>query len=125
MPVRIHNASLEEVLLTGLVVDLNGYPGRVRWLIPPVKTEGDLKELIDGMSFGRDSEDVRRWAERHVQMIKRNQRSKRRYDRLWSKQRIEDIRRAVEAGRILEVKNKKRVALNRVVMDPGTAHTFF
>jgi hypothetical protein len=93
LPVRIHNADLKELLLTSLVVDLNGYPGRVRVLIPRINTDGDLRDLVDGMSFGQDFEDIRLWAERHIAMIRRNQRSRRPYDRLWSKQRIEDIRR--------------------------------
>jgi photosystem II stability/assembly factor-like uncharacterized protein len=125
IPVRIHDAYLEERLLTSFFVNLNGYPGRVRLLIPLVKTEGDLRKLIEGMSFGEVSEDMRRWAESQVQMISRNQRSKRRYDQLWSKQRIEDIRQAMETGVLLEAKSKKSIVLNRIVMDPGTYHTLY
>jgi hypothetical protein len=123
IPVRIHNANLEELLLTSLIVNLNGYPGRVRLLMPRVKIDGDLSELIDGMSLTQDAEDIGRWVERQVEMIRRNQRSKRYYDRLWSKQRIEDIRRAMEKGMILEAQSKKRVAINRIVMDPGAYYT--
>jgi hypothetical protein len=125
LPVRIHNADLKELLLTSLVVDLNGYPGRVRVLIPRINTDGDLRDLVDGMSFGQDFEDIRLWAERHIAMIRRNQRSRRPYDRLWSKQRIEDIRRAIETSLELEVEDKKRIAVNRIVMDPDTYHTVF
>jgi len=77
IPVRIHNANLEQLLLTSLIVNLNGYPGRVRLLMPRVKIDGDLSELIDGLSFSQDAEDIRRWVERQVEMIRRNQRSKR------------------------------------------------
>jgi hypothetical protein len=125
LPVRIHNADLQQVLLTSLVVSLNGYPGRVRVLIPQIKTDGDLKELVEGMSFGQDSEDIRLWAERHIAMIRRNQRSRRPYDRFWSRQRIQDIRSALATGLVLEAEDKKRIAINRIVMDSDTYHTVF
>jgi hypothetical protein len=97
----------------------------VRVLIPRIETDGELRELVDGMSFGQDSEDIRRWAERHIAMIRRNQRSRRPYDPLWSKQRIEDIQRVLETGLMLEVEDKKRIAVNRIVMEPDTYHTVF
>lgn len=125
MPVRIHNTNLRGVLLTSLLIYLNDYPGRVRLWLPRVKTDGNLGQLIGGMSISQDSGDISRWAERHVAMIKRNQRSKRRYNRLWSRQRIEDIRLAMETGTTLEVEDKKLISLNRIVMDPDTYHTVF
>jgi hypothetical protein len=125
MPVRIHNANLSEVLLTSLILRLNGYPGRVRLWIPRVKTDGDPGQLIDGMSISQDSGDIRGWAERHIAMIRRNQRSRRRYHQLWSRQRIEDIRLAMETGLMLEVEDKKLSTLNRIVMEPDTYHTVF
>jgi hypothetical protein len=125
IPVRIHNANLREVLLTTLILYLNGYPGRVRLWVPQVRTEGNLGELIDGMSVSQDSRDIIRWAEHHIAMIRRNQRSRRRYDRLWSRQRIEDIRIAMKTGMILEVEDKELIALKRIVMDPDTYHTVF
>jgi hypothetical protein len=125
MPIRIHNANWQERLLTSLIVSLNNYPGRVRLWVPQLQTDGELGQLIDGMSFSQDSGDISRWAEGHIAMIKRNQRSRRPYDRFWSKQRIEDIGRAVETGTILEVVDKKRIAFNRIVMAPDTYHTIF
>ena len=125
IPLRIHNANLREVLLTSLILHLNGYPGRVRLWVPQVRTDGDLGQLIVGMSISQDSGDIRRWAEHHIAMIQRNQRSRRRYDRLWSRQRIEDVRLAMETSVTLEVQDKKLSALNRIVMEPDTYHTVF
>lgn len=127
IPVRIHNASYEEKLLTSLNVYLNNYPGRVRLWIPHLETDGDLEQLIEGMFFGEKSEDIDRWAKSQIEMIKRNQRSrsKRSYDRRWSTQRLQDIFKASETGTILEVKDKKRIALNGILMGPDTYHTIF
>jgi len=125
MPLRIHNPNTKEKLLTSLTVYLNGYPGRVRLLIPRIDTDGNLKKLIDGMFFSKDSKDIALWASRHIKEIKRNQKSKQPYDKLWSKQRIEDIKRAIKARIVLEAKDKKRIALNHIVMEPDTYHTVF
>lgn len=124
LPVRIHNADLKEALLTSLVIHLNGFPGRVRVLVPRMKTDGDLKQLIEGLAVDEDTRDFRRWSERHMADIKRSQRAKRRFDPLWSSQRMEDIRQAT-AGVLLQVKEKSRVAINRIVMGPGSHHTVF
>jgi hypothetical protein len=125
MPVRIHNPSTREKLLTSLVIYLNSYPGRVRLLIPRVETEGNLEKLIDGMFFTKDSKDIVLWAKHHIIEIERNLKSKHPYNKLWSKQRIEDTKRATETRIILEAEDKKRIALNRIVMKPDTYHTVF
>jgi len=125
MPFRIHNANLEELLFTSFIVTLNGYPGQVRMLIPALKTEGELEDVMRGMFLSQEVDDIQRWADTHIAMIKRNQRSKHRYDKFWSRQRIEDIRLALETGTLLEVEDKKQVALTRIVMEPDTYHTVF
>jgi hypothetical protein len=126
MPVRIHNPNTKEKLLTRLTVYLNGYPGRVRLLIPRIETEGNLEKLIDGMFFSKNSkDDVALWAKHHIMKIKRNQKSKHPYDKLWSKQRIEDIKKAIGSSIILEAEDKKHISLNRIVMEPDTYHTVF
>jgi hypothetical protein len=125
MPVRIHNASHNQALLTNVVVSLYGYAGRVRLVIPQLKVDGDQKTLLDGMSPSKDIKDIQRWAKSHVTAISQNQKSRRPYDRLWSKERIEDVRKATESGLTLEVKNKKRAGLNRVLMQPDSYHALF
>jgi hypothetical protein len=125
MPVRIHNPSTKEKLLTSLTIYLNGYPGRVRLLIPRIETDGNLEKLIDGMFFSKDSKDIILWAKHHIMEIERNQKGKHPYDKLWSKQRIEETKRAIETRIILEAEDKKRIALNRIVMKPDTYHTVF
>src|SRR5215216_3586519 len=125
MPVRIHNPSIKEKLLTSLAIYLNGYPGRVRLLIPRVETDGNLEKLIDGMFFTKDSKDIVLWAKHHVMEIERNLKSKHPYNKLWSNQGIEDTEKAIESRIILESEDKKRIALNRIIMEPDTYHTVF
>jgi hypothetical protein len=92
MPVRIHNASRREPLLTNVILSLNGYPGRVRLVSPQVKSEGDQKAMLVGIAVTADVKDIRRWATSHLGAIAQNQKSKQPYDRTWSKQRINDVR---------------------------------
>jgi hypothetical protein len=125
MPLRINNANLKETLLTSLVVNLNGYPGRVRLMIPQVKTDGDLKKSIDGMSVTQDSKDIRRWAKDYTEKVKNNQKTKYKYHRGWARDRVNDLERAVEAGQVLEAKSKRRVGVNRILMEPDTYHTVY
>jgi hypothetical protein len=125
MPVRIHNPNTKEKLLTSLAVYLNSYPGRVRLLIPRINTDGNLEKLIDGMFFSKDSKDVSLWAKHHIKEIEQNQKGKQPYDRVWSKQRIEDIKKATESSIVLEAEDKKQISLNRIVMEPDTYYTVF
>jgi hypothetical protein len=125
MPVRMHNSNTQEKLLAGLTIYLNDYPGRVRLLIPRIKTDGNLEKLIDGMFFSKDSKDIALWAKHHIKEIEHNQKGKQPYDKVWSKQRIEDIKKAIGSSIILEAKDKKHISLNHIVMEADTYHTFF
>jgi len=125
MPVRIHNPNAKQKLLTSLSIYLNNYPGRVRLLIPRIESDGNLENLIDGMFFSKDSKDIALWAKHHIKEIEHNQKGKQPYDKLWSKQRIEDIKRAIESSIILEAQDKKHISINRIVMEPDTYYTVF
>ena len=92
---------------------------------PAAQTDGELKELIEGMSLSQESQDIRRWAEQHIASIKLNQEGKHRYDRQWSQQRIQDISLATDGGNLLQAEDKKRIAFNRIVMEPDSYHTAF
>jgi hypothetical protein len=125
IPVRIHNANLEKKSLSSFIVNLHGYPGRVRLCIPPMKTDGNLEELIDGLVREQGVDDFRRWAESHIQMITKNQKNKHHYNNQWAKQRIEDVHSIIESGTILGVKKKDRVSINNIVMAPKSYYTLF
>ncbi len=125
IPIRIHNAYLEEMLLIRLVLNLSDYPGRVRLFLPPMATEGHIEELIEGMFISDDFEAFKLWAEQHTEMIERNQASEHPYDKLWAEQRVRDIRLALEPGFMFGVEDRKHVALRQIVMEPGSYHTIF
>ena len=125
MPFCINNPLLDEALLTDLVISLNGYPGRVRLLIPPIKTDGDLLRVVEGLAASRKTRDISLWAERHLKMIKGNLRSKHRYHRFWARQRIADVKLALEKKIVLEANSKKRISIKQVVMEPNSYHTIF
>jgi hypothetical protein len=125
LPFRVHNPKQEERLITSVEVFLNGYPGRMRIILPPITPYADSNSLLDGLVASRATEDISLWAKRHLQIIARSQESKHPYDELWAKQRIEDVRLALEKGSVAEAKDKKHVALRQFVMEPLSYHTFF
>jgi hypothetical protein len=125
LPVRIHNSARNKSLLTSLRILLNGYPGRVRMIVPPLAGRGGLEGLLEGLVASEDKKDIASWAQRHVRMIARNQKSTRPYDAIWAEQRVLDVRNALEKGMLLEAKNRNRVALGQFVMEPQSYHTVF
>jgi hypothetical protein len=125
LPFRIHNAWLEDELLTTVRVHLNGYPGRVRIFVPRLELDGGMEGHVRGAEIGQDLEEFRSWAGQHIEMIERNQRSRYRYHRLWSRQRIEDIERVLETDVMLSVDNDKRVEITQIQMAPDGMHTLF
>lgn len=125
LPLRVYNPKAKEKLVTSLHFSLNGYPGRTRVILPPVTPYADSNGLVEDFVPARATEDISSWAKRHLQMIARSQSSKHPYDRLWAKQRVEDVRIALEKGSVAEAKNKGNVAVKEFVMKPQSYHTFF
>jgi hypothetical protein len=122
IPVRINNAHLEEELLTDLLINLHGYPGRARLFIPPLGIDGDIEDLIEGMVRDQDFADYEKWAEQHVHMIEHSDPP---YNELWVEQRILDIKLPMELGFMLAATNNKQVGLHRILMVPDSYHTLF
>jgi hypothetical protein len=125
LPFMINNAWLEDRLLTNILVQLNGYPGRVRVFIPRIEVEGELAERVRGAKLGQEFEELRSWAGQHIEMIHRNQHSRYPYHAQWSRQRVEDIERVFGSDVMLIADNEKQVEISNVQMAPGGSHTLF
>jgi hypothetical protein len=125
LPLRLNNALLEERLLTKLSVLLRGYPGRVRLHLPRLRTDGDIEQLLEGGRLTEDDGSFGDWAKAHLRMIKENLTSDRPFDPEWSKQRIVDVRLAMESGLVVEAHTEEVLGLDRIVMEPGGHHTVF
>lgn len=125
IPIRIHNAYLDDELLTSLILNFNGQRGRIRLYIPDLHLGDRLEEVIKGMIVGQDYNDFKQWAGQHIEDIKRNLHSELPYDKEWSFQRMEDIDLAFRNGKMLEAKDRKQAGLHRIVMAPGTYRTLF
>lgn len=123
--VRINNPHLEKELLTRIVIKLFDYPGRVRVFIPKMQIREGLKKAIRGCEVGEDFKDFKAWAETHTEEVYRNQRGRRPYHGLWSKQRLKDIRSALETEVMLTATNSKQVEIRKILMAPGGYHTIF
>jgi hypothetical protein len=122
---RIHNADVEKQLHSGLLIHLFGYPGRVRLLLPKLEIDGLLEGMIEGMRIIDIEDDVRKWADQYITAIKRSYRRRRRFHWLWSRQRIEDVSRALESGVLLQAEDNKRLEIHGILMQPDSYHTLF
>lgn len=125
MPVRIHNAHLERVLRTDLVIRLGGYPGRVRLFIPEMKLAGRIEEQVRGARVGQDFDDLKKFAGLQAEEIRRSQSSRHPYDKEFSQQRLEDIERAFGSGLMLDIVDTKQFTLRGIEMEPASRHTVF
>ena len=125
LPLWINNARLEERLLTKLSILLRGYPGRVRVYLPRLRTDGDIEQLLEGGRRTEDDGAFANWAQEHIQMIEENLSGDRPFDPEWSKQRIVDIRLAMESGLVIEAEEREVLTLDRIVMEPDQHHAVF
>jgi hypothetical protein len=124
IPFRLNNALLERTLVTDLRIDLGGYRGRVRLLVPDLRLDGDPDDLLGGLSRDADRHDFDKWAEAHAAAIRRNGRTRNRYDREWSRARLADVA-LVQRGGMALVAQEEAVRIGRIVMEPGAYHTLF
>jgi hypothetical protein len=125
LPLWINNARLEELLLTKLSILLRGYPGRVRVYLPRLQTDGDIEQLLEGGRLTEDDGAFGDWARNHIQMIEDNLGSDRPFDPDWSKERIVDIRLAMESGLAIEAEDRRGLGLDRIILEPDQHHTVF
>lgn len=121
VPVRLHNANGADELVTDLVVRLGGYRGRVRVLVPPLRTLEELRNAVHGVKLTQDVEDVHRWARHQLEFIESSQHG---YDPEWARQQAHDIRLALE-GTGFEVVDRETVSVQGIVMPPDSHHTVF
>jgi hypothetical protein len=125
-PFRIHNAELEQEIITGIRFSLGRYSGRGRLYSPPLRTVRPLEEVISGLKINDDFESFRVWAEEHTKMIRENLESNNSYDKEWSLQRIEEIERSFESGLMFQIEGgTDEVQLKGIQMEPDSYHTFF
>lgn len=125
LPLWLSNARLEERLLTKLSILLRGYPGRVRLYLPRLRVDGDIGQLLEGGRLGEDDGAFADWAKGHIRMIEENLTSDRPFDPEWSKQRIVDIRLAMDSGLVVEAEGGEVLGLDRIVMEPDQHETVF
>ena len=124
MAVRIHNPSRRRAIVTSVWVRLHGYKGKVRIVLPRVRTQRPLKDLIEGGKLSDETDLFLSWAHDHIEMIETNQRSRRPYNREWSRQRLEDVQAAIAAKTTI-VASGRDVKIRGIVMERGARHTLF
>jgi hypothetical protein len=126
IPFRIHNAELEQEILTGLKLSLRGYPGLGGLYSPPLKTAQPLEESIRGLKINDDFEPFKRWSQEHIELVRENLESDNPYDKEWSLQRIEDIERSLQNGLMFRIDERAEEAqVNGIQLEPDSYHTFF
>jgi hypothetical protein len=124
IPVRLNNALLDERRLTELRLLLGEYPGRMRVYVPEMELDGDLEALVDGMRLTDDIDAFEEWAETYQNRVEQDYDV---YDRRWSRDRLDEVERVLDAGVALDVEGRRReeASLRGVVLEPGDHHTLF
>jgi hypothetical protein len=125
LPIRIHNARLDERLLTKLSLQLREFPGRVRLYLPHLETDGDIRKLIRGGRPTEDDGSFANWARGHIRMVEESLAGDHAFDPEWSKQRIGDIEMTMEARSVIEAEGKDVLSLDRIIMEPESYRTIF
>lgn len=125
VPFRLHAESLERKKLSDLLINIQGYRGTIRLFVPKIEADGDLRELAFGLYAKDDFEDFKTWASGQEELIKKNQRGKYPYNKAWCKQRLKDIGRALDYGRMFVAGGSKVVGIKRLILEPRKHYTFF
>jgi hypothetical protein len=125
IPLRINNAGAQGFLLTGLQVRLNGYLGRVRLVVPAMRTAGSLEQALDGAKLVTDFADFERWADLQRRLIRGDGRTKLPFNKEWTRQRVEDITKALAAKTVIEAGDKNGFAVHQIRLEAGGYHTVF
>jgi hypothetical protein len=125
VPFTINNARPEVHRSTNVLVRLNGYPGEVRIFTPRLDVDGEPERPVRGAKLGQDFDAFKTWADRHIEMIHRNQRSRFPYHPERSRRRVKDIERVFGAEVMLIADNAEEVEIGNVRLDPAGSHTLF
>ncbi len=123
MAIRLHGLPDRE-LLSDLVLNLFGYPGRVRLMIPEdLRLVNPLEESLDGF-YLEDAVGFDEWAEKKLEQLHLYL-EKKLFDPLWCEQTIEAIHRVDKRLMLVAETNKKPVALCHFVVPPKEFYTVF
>ena len=124
-PLRINNALSLDKLVSRLIINLNGYKGQVRLVIPKIELMKSLADSVKGMKRSEKLDDFQKWAEEHIESIYANQRSKYPYNRNFAQQRIRDVKIALEFKSMFLANTNKEIRIDGIIMEPGQYHTVF
>jgi len=111
MPVRFNCTNGKPMTMR---LRLNGYGGKVRLYFPKYASASAVKRSSKGFVVAEDFAPAKAWAEPHLQAIFRNFRSKRPFNREFSKQRIENVERMLENDHMLQITNAKEAELRNI-----------
>lgn len=123
--IRLNNGDLNRVLRTSIRIRRQGFPGRVRLLLPRVELQGRIADSIVNAKLSEDLGDFKEWATHQVEMLRGNERRKQPYRKVWVEQRLEDIRAAAESPLLLTLASGRDAEVRNIIMKPGGRHTVF
>lgn len=123
MALRLHGIP-ERELLSDLVLDLVGYRGRVRLLIPgDLKLVNGLEGSLDGFHL-EDPIDFGEWSDNKLGQLQ-HYLDRELFDPLWCKQMIEAIHQVHGQPMLVADTNKEPALLRRFVVPPDAFYTVF
>ena len=122
LPIRVNNADRARARVKGIRVDLQRYPGKARLIIPPLDLGGGLPRAADSAGMAA----FKTWAKAHLKAISANQRSRKKTEGEWARQRVADVKAAVAGGTAMEVGARDRSpTLGDIRLKPGESRTLF
>jgi len=121
VPVRLNNP-FDHDLVTDLTVALGGYRGRIRVLVPPLRTVDRLAESVRGLKATLDLDDVREWARAQLDLANSDRHG---YDPDRTRQQARDIAVAVDGGTAFDVVDNDTATVTGIMMPPTARHTVF
>ena len=125
VPIRLNSSVLDERVLVGLDLQLHGYGGRVRLVLPSLVTDGDVQDLIVGAAVEEDLRVFDAWAEEQTETIRQNQNGNNPYNRVWAQQHLRDIDEATRSRTGLRVDSRDGCAVRRIVLEAGSYTTVY
>lgn len=133
---RLNNADASRALVTDLVADLTTvakgraapYPGRVRLVLPAaLQVDGALQQLTEGLSPAQESGDFLGWATQQRKLLVNNQPGTYPSNDVFVQQQIDEVDQIRAPGMhiLRAARNASRVAVRKIVIQPGASVTVF
>jgi hypothetical protein len=125
LPIRVHWGAGPGDGRFNIQVRLSGYAGRAQLIVPSGILDAGAAISRRGLRLARDTGAFTEWAQGHISWIRANQRSRRPFERSWSRQRIADVRAVLDAGTGFDIQDTNEATLAGIKLPREGHRTLF